>query len=128
MVEADAQILRRYAKRMRSDPTVGEWLLWHEIRARRLGAKFRRQVTIGRFIPDFVCFSKRMIIEVDGDSHDDLERDRRGDRWFLEQGWFVLRIPGYDVSDRMDYVLELILLTLEDPTQIEDPLNEGWWD
>jgi very-short-patch-repair endonuclease len=69
-----------------------------------------------------------MIIEVDGDSHDDLERDRRRDRWFLEQGWFVLRIPGYDVSNRMDYVLELILLALEDPTQIEDPLNDGWWD
>jgi very-short-patch-repair endonuclease len=69
-----------------------------------------------------------MIIEVDGDSHDDLERDRRRDRWFLGQGWFVLRIPGYDVSNRMDYVLELILLALEDPTQIEDPLNDGWWE
>jgi very-short-patch-repair endonuclease len=88
--------------------------------------KFRRQVPIGPFIPDFVCFSKRLIIEVDGDSHDDPEKDRRRDRWFIAQGWFVLRIPGYDVAQRMEYVLDLVLLAIEDPTQIEDPLNETW--
>jgi very-short-patch-repair endonuclease len=126
MSKPDPQLLRRYAKRMRSEPTVGEWLLWHEIRAKRLGVKFRRQVPIGPFIPDFVCFSKRLIIEVDGDSHDDPEKDRRRDRWFIAQGWFVLRIPGYDVAQRMEYVLDLVLLAIEDPTQIEDPLNETW--
>jgi very-short-patch-repair endonuclease len=111
---------------MRSDPTVGERLLWHELRARRLGVKFRRQVPVGPFIPDFVCHAKRLVVEVDGESHDDSSKDRRRDRWFIARDWFVLRFSGDDVANDMDWVLDVILLALHDPSQIHDPLNTHW--
>ncbi len=126
MADAKTQRLRRYAKTMRSDPTVGERLLWHELRARRLGVKFRRQVPVGPFIPDFVCHAKRLVVEVDGESHDDSSKDRRRDRWFIARDWFVLRFSGDDVANDMDWVLDVILLALHDPSQIHDPLNTHW--
>ncbi len=101
-------------------------MLWHEVRANRLGVKFRRQVPIGPFIPDFVCFAKPLIVEVDGESHDDWERDRRRDKWFIDRGWFVLRLSGDDVRNDMDWVLDVILLALRDPSQVHDPLNTHW--
>ena len=126
MTEHRLQQLRRYAKQMRSEPTVGERFLWHQLRANRIGAKFRRQAPIGPFIPDFVCHARNLIVEVDGDSHDNSDRDRRRDTWFLNHGWFVLRFSGNEVSHQMDRVLEMILLALEDPSQIHDPLNIYW--
>ena len=108
---------------MRSDPTATEAILWEELRARRLGPKFRRQVPIGRFIADFVCVESRLVIEVDGESHDDAVRDRTRDRWFLNSGWTVLRVDDADVLERLDHVLDLILSATEDPFAIPDPLN-----
>jgi len=126
MADGNTQRLRRYAKTMRSEATVGERLLWRQLRARRLGVKFRRQVPLGPFIPDFVCHAARLIVEVDGDSHDDSARDRQRDRWFLDPGWFVLRFSGEDVANDMGWVLGAILLALQDPSQIHDPLNIHW--
>ena len=40
-----------------------------DVRAKNLVAKFRRQAVIGRFIVDFVCYDKKLIIEVDGGHH-----------------------------------------------------------
>ena len=52
--------------------TVAERVLWNELRASQLGYKFRRQHVIGDFIVDFVCLSKRLVIEIDGAYHDQL--------------------------------------------------------
>lgn len=101
-------------------------MLWHRVRAKRLGVKFKRQVPIGPFIPDFVCYSKRMIVEVDGDSHFDTARDRQRDQWFIDRGWFVLRFSGDDVRQDMDGVLRLLELALDNPSLIDDPLNLAW--
>ncbi|KKR07278.1 MAG: hypothetical protein UT33_C0004G0005 [Candidatus Peregrinibacteria bacterium GW2011_GWC2_39_14] len=51
------------ARRLRSDPTEVERHLWHVLRAKSLGVKFRRQAVIGRYIVDFVCFEKKLVIE-----------------------------------------------------------------
>ena len=108
---------------MRSDPTATEAILWEELRARQLGPKFRRQVPIGPFIADFVCAESRLVIEIDGESHDDAVRDRTRDRWFLNAGWTVLRVDDADVLARLDHVLDLILSATQDPSAIPDPLN-----
>jgi very-short-patch-repair endonuclease len=61
------------------------------LRAKRLeGLKFRRQEPIGRYIADFVCHEKRIIIEVDGGQHStDKDRDTERDNWLKEQGYKV---------------------------------------
>ena len=75
-------ILRARARALRNDPTDAEKLLWRQLRLWQLGGyKFRRQQLLGRYIVDFVCLEKRVVIEVDGGQHaeqaaDDRQRDR----------------------------------------------------
>ena len=108
---------------MRSEPTKAEDWLWYHLRARRMGVKFRRQEPIGPYIVDFVCLDRRLIVEVDGDSHDDRDYDARRDRWFHQRGWFVLRFWDDYFLDQIDDTLELIDLALRDPAAVPDPLN-----
>ena len=88
-----------------------------------MGVRFRRQEPIGPYIADFVCLKGHLVVEVDGDSHIDRSRDRRRDRWFEENGWFILRFWDDYVLDQIDDTLDLIDLALRNPQAIPDPLN-----
>ncbi len=72
------------AKNLRRKSTNAERLLWRHLRAKQLeGLKFRRQQPVGNYIVNFVCFEKRIVIEVDGGQHaiekdKDNERDKNG--------------------------------------------------
>lgn len=60
------------ARRMRREMTPGEWCLWQRLRANRFcGLHFRRQQVIDGFIADFYCHAARLVVEADGDVHDD---------------------------------------------------------
>jgi len=122
MPKRDPRLLG-FARQMRSDPTAAERLLWYHLRAHRLGVKFRRQEPIGPYIADFACRSKRLIVETDGDSHEDRAYDARRDQWFLDHGWFVLRFWDDYVLDQTDEAIGQIILALEDPSAVSDPLN-----
>ena len=64
--------LLHHARRMRTDATDAERLLWREQRAGRLfGSKFKRQQPLGNYIVDFVCFESKLVVEVDGGQHDE---------------------------------------------------------
>jgi very-short-patch-repair endonuclease len=112
----DEPRLLRYAKRMRHVPTDAEALLWRNLRAGRLSAhKFRRQQPLGHFIVDFVCFSRKLIVEVDGGQHADaLAADQSRTAWLESQGFSVIRFWNHDVLQRTDLVLEEILRALEE--------------
>jgi very-short-patch-repair endonuclease len=108
--------LTRFAREMRRDPTRAEAILWWSLRGRSLGVKFRRQVPIGPYIADFACYSHRLIVEIDGLTHDELgqeEYDRRRDRWCQTRGWTVIRVTDDEVWSDRDSVLEYILQRLE---------------
>ena len=115
--------LRAFAREMRSDATLGEAILWRNLRARRMGVRVRRQEPVGPFIADFVCFEHRLIVEVDGDSHRDPARDHRRDRWFLDNGWYVLRFWDDDVINDTERVLDIIWMAIHDRDNVADPLN-----
>ncbi|MEQ1599404.1 MAG: DUF559 domain-containing protein [Methylotenera sp.] len=56
-----------FAKKLRANQTDAEHKIWHALRAGRLmNYKFKRQVPIGDFIVDFVCFEQKLIVEIDG--------------------------------------------------------------
>jgi len=112
------QKLLEHAKRLRTYQTPFEQKLWSALRAQRFGgAKFRRQVVIGRYIVDFACRIPRMlIIEVDGDTHGDRERyDAERTRFLESKGYRVLRFTNGDVGANLDGVLTMIADTLRSP-------------
>ncbi len=104
---------------MRKSPTAAERLLWRHLRSKRLaGYKFRRQQQIGPYIADFYCSDGRLIIELDGDAHENKETYDSNRQAFLEsQGLTVLRFWNSDVLDNVHGVLELICLRLEMPAE-----------
>ena len=107
--------LLSYAKRMRHAPTDAESALWRHLRAGRLADhKFKRQQPIGNFIVDFVCFTQKIIIEVDGGQHADMQTaDKARTAWLEAQGFRVLRFWNDDVLQRMELVLEEVVRVLE---------------
>jgi very-short-patch-repair endonuclease len=102
------------ARKLRTDLTGAERKLWYQLRDRRLaGWKFRRQVPIGRWVVDFLCKEKRLVVEVDGGQHCESVRDRRRDADLVRQGYVVLRFWNSDVLRNRDGVLTAILSKLE---------------
>ena len=63
------------AKELRHEMTPAEKLLWEQVRAKKLGVRFRRQQVIQGFIVDFYCHKAALVVEVDGDVHD-LQKDK----------------------------------------------------
>jgi very-short-patch-repair endonuclease len=95
--------------------TDAELRLWFRVRAGKLGVRFRRQEPIGRYIVDFVCRSRRLIVEVDGSQHLESAQDRQRDTWLRAQGYEVLRFWNSDVLLHTDNVIETIVAALTPP-------------
>ncbi|WP_281004574.1 endonuclease domain-containing protein [Notoacmeibacter ruber] len=99
-----------FARQMRRDPTPAENALWQMLKGRKLGGlKFRRQQPLGRFIVDFVCLEKRLIVEADGGQHAESASDTERDAYFKQQGYRVLRFWNDDILRNSDGVAQHIL-------------------
>ncbi len=108
--------LRRFARELRRESTPHEQHLWAYLRDRRFADfKFRRQVPIGPFVVDFVCFESRLIIELDGSQHsDDQSYDTRRDAELERRGFRVLRFWNGDLTGNKMRVLDSIAAALEE--------------
>ena len=104
-----AKPLTGAARRLRSRMTDPERKLWLALKDRRFEAyKFRRQVPVGRYIADFLCFESRLIVEVDGGQHADSQRDKVRDNWLVQNNFRVVRFWNNDVLMNAEGVLMLI--------------------
>ncbi len=103
--------LTKLARELRKEATDAERLLWVYLRARRFNnLKFRRQQPIGNYIVDFICFEKKLIIEVDGGQHsENEEKDLERTAWLKQKGYNVVRYWNNDVLHNCRGVLEDIL-------------------
>lgn len=91
MKQSERLSRRSFSRLLRKRQTPEEDVLWRMLRARRFRRwKFYRQVPIGIFIVDFLCWRRRLIIEVDGPIHD---RRRAYDAWREE----ILKLHGYRI-------------------------------
>jgi very-short-patch-repair endonuclease len=98
MVPMSENLLKTYACAMRREPTDAEAKLWRVLRGGRVGGfKFRRQEQIGPYIVDFVCYERRLVIELDGSQHAENRRDERRDAWLRSRGFEVMRFWNNDV-------------------------------
>ena len=105
--------LRQFAKNMRHKPTDAEAAIWRLLRDRRLSTfKFRRQVPFKNYILDFVCFDKRLVIEIDGSQHAESQRDVVRDAILSAEGFSIARYWNNDVLQQPTSVLEDILAKL----------------
>jgi very-short-patch-repair endonuclease len=103
---------RSRAKQLRQTMTRAETLLWRYLKANRIdGLGFRRQVPIRNSIVDFICMSAKIIVELDGESHDFEERqkaDQTRDAFFVSEGFQILRFTNQQVMSHLEGVVETI--------------------
>jgi very-short-patch-repair endonuclease len=111
-----AKRIREFARKMRREPTDAEAAMWRLLRDRRLAPfKFRRQVPFQTFILDFVCFERRIVIEIDGSQHALSGRDTAREAVLIAEGFRIARYWNNDVLLKATSVLEDILAKLAEP-------------
>jgi adenine-specific DNA-methyltransferase len=109
---------RTKARQLRKNMTDAERTLWRHLRLRQFaGYKFRRQLPIGKYIVDFVCFERKLIIELDGSQHsEEVAYDLERSAWLEEQGFRILRFWDNQVFNETDGVKEIIIEALYGPS------------
>ena len=103
-----------FARKLRTQPTDAETLLWSRLNRRAFPAhRFRRQYPIGAYIIDFACLKPKLAIELDGSQHyESPERDRHRDAILEAKGFRVLRFSNHEVFEDLDTVVEAIYLAV----------------
>ena len=112
------ELLKENAKVMRSFSTDAESALWQMLRGKNLGDKFRRQHIVGEYIVDFVCLTKKLIVEVDGKYHDTpemQEADNFRTNYLNSLGYNVVRFTNEEVIGDTESVLNKIENALQIP-------------
>ena len=86
------------ARRLRRQLSLPEMLLWRILRISRRELRFRKQHAIGPFVADFYCPPAKIVIEIDGATHDQRQdTDTKRDAYMASLGLRVVRIPAVDV-------------------------------
>ena len=89
--------------------TLAEQTLWNKVRRKQLGYKFLRQYIIDNlYIVDFICFEKKLIIELDGGQHCENLNDVKRDEYLKNKGFSVLRFWNNEISENLNGCLETI--------------------
>ena len=104
-------LLQEFALRNRNNPTEAERVLWHYLKSGKMGCHFRQQHVVIDYIPDFICLSKQLIIEIDGGYHladEQPERDAERTEELTRQGFRVIRFTNEEVLGDIDNVLKTI--------------------
>ncbi|WP_430422721.1 endonuclease domain-containing protein [Phenylobacterium sp.] len=111
------------ARQMRSAMSEPEVILWSRLkRLRERGFHIRRQAPFKGYYLDFVCYARRVVIEVDGYQHGEdrqADHDAVRDRVLERHGFRVLRVWASDVRYELDWVMDQIVGTLEAASMTE---------
>ena len=114
---SESGTVRGLARLLRRNPTDAERMLWHALRSdRRFAGQFKRQTPVGRHIPDFVSYVKRIAIElINPDEADAIQRERAARRaWLVERDYRVVTMAVADIeSDLMSELARLEAAVLE---------------
>ena len=121
VIKINSQIEK--SRQLRKNMTSQERKLWNIIRERRFfGYRFRRQFPISSYIVDFVCREKRIIIEIDGGQHNEIqniEYDNKRTEFLKSEGFQVIRFWNNDVDNNMDGIYE----RLKEVFKIDDKIT-----
>lgn len=106
---------KQFRKNLRKSSTPQETILWSRLRNNQLGHKFRRQHSIGKYIVDFYCPERRMVIEIDGSQHIEAQRDYdvERDNYLKKLGFRVLRFWDNEINNNLEGILLKIIDNLK---------------
>jgi len=109
--------LFEYGRDLRQTSTEAEQILWQHLRNRKLnGLKFRRQHPLDKFIADFYCHEKKLVIELDGSIHNEKEiKDYDAVRTYELKEWGIniIRFRNEEVQSNIKDVIEKIVKIAE---------------
>jgi len=121
----------RRAKELRQRSSFAEQKLWFALRnyGKQHNLKFRRQQPIHPYIVDFACFEIKLIIELDGQSHDHTQvQDQRRANYLASKGFKVVRYANDDALNNMEGLIETLhsqIMDLASPTPPLTPPARG---
>jgi len=109
---------------MRKNQTEQEIKLWSILRNNKLGFKFRRQFSIdNKYIADFVCLEKRLIIEIDGGQHNESFTDVKRTFYLKKQSFIIVRFWNDEIDNNIEGCFEFLIDELNTPHP--NPLPQG---
>lgn len=99
-------------RNLRNNMTLQEIKLWHYLKNRQINnCRFRRQYPIGNYIVDFICRSKKLVIELDGSQHNEPENikyDKERSEYLQSRGYKIIRFWNNEVNDNIEGVIQVI--------------------
>ncbi len=108
------QKLTNSARHLRKNQTEAEKLLWQKLRYKQLGHKFNRQFIFDdKYILDFYCAGKKLVIELDGEQHNECEKDKLRDEYLKSRGCKVLRFWNNELMNNIEGCLLFIKENLD---------------
>ncbi len=95
------------SRKKRSNPTKCEEMVWNVLRNNQVcGLKFRRQFPIDRYIVDFYNHDYRLIVEIDGESHNDKQKyDKNRNDYLVASGYTVIRFANEQVEENVEFII-----------------------
>ena len=102
--------LKERARELRKNSTFSERILWKHLRSRQLhGYQFQRQKPIDQYIVDFYCSKLKLIIEIDGITHNHKQHyDKKREKRLTELGFIIIRFDGYYIIENISGALQVI--------------------
>ena len=107
-------VIKNFRSELKKNPTEAESILWSYLKNKKTGYKIRRQHVIDDFIVDFVCLTKKLVIEVDGKIHDQQKvSDEVRTIRLNVKGYQVTRFMNDEVLENPESVAERIKIILD---------------
>jgi len=103
--------LKKLSRELRNKSTISEVLLWDALKGKKVkGFQFSRQKPIGNYIVDFYCSKLKLVIEIDGNSHDSeaYKNDLVRSDYLISQGLRVLRFSDLDIKKDLSGIVEFL--------------------
>ena len=113
--DMEYELLKNNAIHNRQYATEAERLLWHYLKEKKIGYKFRRQHIVGEYITDFINLKHKLIIEVDGKYHQEVEqvkKDAQRTQYLEQKGYTVIRFANEEIFNHMEDVIKKIKETI----------------
>ncbi|MDR1691523.1 MAG: DUF559 domain-containing protein [Rickettsiales bacterium] len=114
MVISYSNRLKEYARKQRKSGNLSEALLWNQIKNKQIkDSKFYRQKCIGNYIVDFYCPKRKLVLEIDGESHEfKVDYDTKRDEYLKSLDLKVIHIDDMDIKKNLEEVLLMLEMYL----------------